>query len=550
MRIAVAQLNPTVGDFGENLQRLLAAYGQARDGGADLVVGPELALAGYPPRDLLDRPEFVREAMVALGRLARAIQGPPLVVGSVVSAHGDPLAPGDRIANGAVVIEGGSIVACHRKILLPTYDVFDEARYFTPGTIATVVPVGRRRVGVSVCEDGWNDKEFWRASRYERDPLAEQAAAGAELLVNVSASPYGIDKPAERRAMVQALGRRHRIPAVFANQVGGNDGLLFDGRSLAVDARGRLIMESPAFVPALSWLDLDRGAGDRAAEPASWEADITSALEMGLADYVRKCGFCEVVLGLSGGIDSALTAALAARALGPERVLGIAMPSRYSSEGSLADARELAARLGIRFEVVPIEPIFQSYLDVLARPFAGRPQDITEENLQARIRGALLMAFSNKIGALLLTTGNKSELATGYATLYGDMCGGLAVLGDLYKTQVYAVARYLNAASARPIIPESTLAKPPSAELRPGQTDEDSLPRYAELDPLLAAYIEETLGIEALAARGFDPALVRRVVRLVEGSEHKRRQMAPSLRVSRKAFGEGRRLPIARAYGC
>jgi NAD+ synthase (glutamine-hydrolysing) len=550
MRVAIAQQNPIVGDLAGNTDRLLAVYTEAQRRGADLVVAPELVLTGYPPRDLLDRPSFVREAVAAIARVARTIQGPPLIVGSVVSDASNPLALSDRLANGAVAIERGTVVACHRKMLLPTYDVFDEARYFVPGQQATVVHLAGVNVGLSVCEDAWNDKEYWHAPRYERDPLAEEAGLGAGLLINLSASPYDRGKAEERFAMLRATAQRHRLPLLYANQVGGNDSLLFDGRSLAVDAEGRVSMLAPAFAEALSFAEIDgkRVVGELTAQPESWEADVTAALQMGLTDYVRKCGFRDVVVGLSGGIDSALTAALAVRALGPGHVIGVAMPSRYSSSASLEDAKELAGRLDIRFEVVAIEPMFHAYLEALAGPFSGYAPDVTEENLQARIRGALLMAFSNKLGSLLLTTGNKSELATGYCTLYGDMCGGLAVISDLYKTQVYAIARYINASSSSPPIPESSLTKPPSAELRPNQTDQDSLPPYPELDAVLEGYIEGALGEEALVARGLDDTLARQVARLVDMSEYKRRQMPPGLRVSRKAFGEGRRIPLAQAY--
>jgi NAD+ synthetase len=550
MRVAIAQLDAVVGDLAGNVDRILTAHDRARAGGADLVVAPELAVTGYPPKDLLDRPAFVADALAALARLVARVDGPALVVGAVVAHEGDPLVASGRIANGAVVIERGRVVGCHRKVLLPTYDVFDEVRYFVPGPRPTVVSLAGRRVGISVCEDAWNDKEYWQTPRYERDPLAEEVAAGADLLVNISASPYDREKPSERLSMLRVTARRHRVPLVYANQVGGNDSLLFDGRSLVIDAAGEIGLLGQPFAEGIFTAEIDGGQvrGDVVPQPQTWEADVTAALEMGLADYVRKCRFKDVVLGLSGGIDSALTAALAARALGPEHVIGVAMPSRYSSEGALTDARDLARRLGIHFDVVGIEPMFQAYLGALEKPFAGRAPDVTEENLQARIRGGLVMAFSNKLGALLLTTGNKSELATGYCTLYGDMCGGLAAISDLYKTQVYAVSRWVNESSPAPVIPESSLTKPPSAELRHDQTDQDTLPPYPVLDAILEGYIEGHVAPEALVARGFDPALVRRVVRMVDTSEYKRRQMPPGLRVSRKAFGEGRRIPIAQAY--
>ncbi len=548
MQLAIAQLNPTIGDLTANVDHLLAAFDAAKAAGAELVVAPELAISGYPPRDLLDRPAFVRDNVAALARLAGQIAGPPFIVGAVVSHAGPPLAVDQRISNGAVVIQDGRIVACHRKMLLPTYDVFDEARYFTPGDMASVVEVCGVPVGLSVCEDVWNDKAYWETPRYKRDPLAEQAEAGAKLLINVSASPYDRGKPQERNAMLRAAARGHNLPLIYVNQVGGNDSIVFDGRSQVFDAQGELVALAPAFASTVQSVSLPGPKQGAGIPHEPWEKDVLAALCLGLADYVEKCGFSTVVVGLSGGIDSALTAAIAARALGPDRVIGVGMPSRYSSQGSLDDARELAARLGIRFDVVSIEPMFQAFLHALEQPFAGRAADVTEENLQARVRGTLLMAYSNKLGSLLLTTGNKSELAVGYSTLYGDMCGGLAVISDVYKTDVYGLANYLNATSTSPPIPTSSIEKAPSAELRPGQADTDSLPPYAELDAVLSGYIEEQLGVDALVARGIPAPLVRRVVRMVDRAEYKRRQMPPGIRVSRKAFGEGRRLPIAQRY--
>ncbi len=549
MLIAAAQLNPTIGDLGANVDRLLAAHAEARARGAACVVAPELAVTGYPPRDLLDSPEFVRDAVAALARLAREVHGPPLICGAVVASRGEPLHPDGRIANGALLLRDGRVEACYRKALLPTYDVFDETRYFAAGDEPVVVEVGGSRIGLTLCEDIWNDKDYWRVPRYTYDPVSAAVQAGAELVLNLSASPYDRDKFSERLRIITALARRHGRPVLYVNQVGGNDSLIFDGRSLATDARGRVTWQLPAFRELVAYAELTGGRieGDEASLPATWEMDVIEALTLGLKDYVRKCGFSRVVLGLSGGVDSALTAVLAARALGPEQVIGLAMPSRYSSKGSQDDAQDLARRLGIRLDTIAIEPVFKAYLDQLAPAFAGRRVDVTEENLQARIRGALLMAYSNKLGALLLTTGNKSELAVGYATLYGDMCGGLAVISDVYKTDVYALARHLNASDPAPI-PEASLTKPPSAELRPQQTDQDSLPPYADLDAVLAGHIDRSLGVQDLIAAGHAPELVRRVVGMVERAEYKRRQMPPGLKVSRKAFGEGRRLPIAQGY--
>ncbi|MBI5509103.1 MAG: NAD+ synthase [Deltaproteobacteria bacterium] len=549
MRIAIAQLNPTVGDLTANVDRLAAAVDDAGAQGAELVVAPELAVTGYPPKDLLENPAFVRDAVAAARRLVDQVRGPALLVGAVISPADDPLAVESRLANGALLIKDGAIRAAHRKLLLPTYDVFDESRYFVPGSTPSTAVLGDLKLGITVCEDIWNDKAYWQAPRYDRDPAAETAALGPDLIVNLSASPFERGKPEERAKMLQALARHHRRPVLYVNQIGGNDSLIFDGRSTAVDATGAITWRAPAYEETVAVATFAGGRleGQVSPEYDSLEADVIDALCLGLSDYARKCGFTKVVLGLSGGIDSAITASLAARALGPAAVLGVAMPSRYSSPGSLADAEELARRLGIRLDVVPIEPLFAPFLTALAPAFQGLAADVTEENLQARIRGTLLMAYANKLGALLLTTGNKSEVAVGYATLYGDMCGGLAPLADLYKTQVYALARHLNDRAGAPI-PEASITKPPSAELRPGQTDQDSLPPYAALDLILEAYIEGRADPAEMVRNGFDARLVARVVAMLHRAEYKRRQAAPGLRVSRKAFGEGRRLPIAQTY--
>ncbi len=548
MKITVAQLNPTIGDLGSNVDRLAQVVSEAD--GSDLVVAPELAVSGYPPRDLLNSTEFRRDTVDALRSLVARVRGPALLCGSIVSAGDDPLTLEDRVANGAVFIRDGVIEACHRKVLLPTYDVFDEARYFEAGDDLTVATVAGVPIGLTVCEDIWNDEAYWGDRRYDRDPAAEAVEAGAKLIVNVSASPYARCKSALRHDMLTALGRHLKTPVLYVNQIGGNDSLIFDGRSLAVDAEGAVTLRLPVFEESVVTATFDgrRVAGPITDEPASWEADVTGALTLGIADYMRKCGFSTAVIGLSGGIDSALTCTLAVRALGKENVIGLSMPSRYSSQGSRDDAAELARRLGIRMDTVPIKPMFDAFLKSLEEPFAGMPADVTEQNLQARIRGALLMAYSNKLGALLLTTGNKSELAVGYATLYGDMCGGLAVISDLYKTQVFDLSRYINAEHNAPI-PENSITKPPSAELAPDQRDEDELPPYEKLDSVLQDYVDELKGLDELLTLGHDPALVRRVIKMVDRTEYKRRQMPPGLRVSCKAFGEGRRLPIAQRYG-
>ncbi len=546
MRIAIAQYNPTIGDLRGNVERLLAAAANALEAGADMLVAPELALTGYPPKDFLDQPAFVQGCLHALATLIR--QAPlPMLVGTVVSAKGDPTTYNGHISNGAILAHAGQVLACHRKNLLPSYDVFDETRYFTPGIETTCVTLHGVRLGLSVCEDIWNDQDYWQHRRYPTDPVTEQVQKGADLLINLSASPYDRNKPDARLAMLRALVRRHKRPILYVNQVGGNDSLLFDGRSMALCAQGETTLRAAPFREELAIGQFQDGrlTGEMTAEPSCWEEDVTEALCLGLRDYLRKTGFDKVVLGLSGGIDSAVVAALAVRALGPSRVAGLAMPSAYSSEGSVTDAQELARRLGIRCDIVPIHDVVASFGRALAPIFDKLMADVTEENLQARVRGSLLMAHSNKFGSLLLTTGNKSEAAVGYCTLYGDMNGGLGPISDLYKTEVYAIARYINSSAGSPVIPESSLTKPPSAELRPDQTDQDSLPPYELLDAILKGYIDEAVSPQLLVARGHPAAVVQRVAGMVDRTEYKRRQMAPGLRVSRKAFGEGRRIPIA-----
>ena len=574
MKIALGQINPTIGDFVGNRGLIEAAVGQAEQGGADLLVLPELAISGYPPKDLLERPAFLaaaQDSLVALtGFLARRRPRTAVLVGfpELMPATG----VGRRVANAAALIEGGQVVAICRKSLLPTYDVFDEWRYFEPGTEAAVVSFRGRTLGISICEDIWNDADFWPQRLYREDPVQKLVDAGADLIVNIAASPFSIEKRVLRPRMLAATARRWGVPLVFVNQVGGQDDLVFDGASAAFDARGEVIAQARAFAPDLAFADLDAGTGDRRALAASAEQAALEALVLGTRDYARRCGFSQALLGLSGGIDSALVACIAARALGPKNVLGVAMPSRYSSPGSLTDARALALGLGIDFDTISIEPMFSAYLAALAPLFArvGAPDadtpgtsDLAAENLQARIRGAILMALSNRTGRLLLTTGNKSEIATGYCTLYGDMAGGLAVISDVPKTLVYRLARAINGGGApgdsggdnggdgggaRPVIPESTLTKPPSAELRPNQTDQDSLPPYDLLDAILEAHLERGMDSATLVAAGFAPAVVEDVVRRVRLSEYKRRQMPPGLKITGKAFGPGRRMPIAQAW--
>jgi NAD+ synthase (glutamine-hydrolysing) len=561
VRIALAQIDTTVGDFVGNALKIRAAAEVARRAGARLVLFPELTVCGYPPRDFLDLPEFVARAAATLEELAREADdatGPALLVGY---PEAPPGAPPPGIYNSLALLRGGRVAAVGRKTLLPSYDVFDETRYFLPSDRVTTTSLALPglSVGLSVCEDVWNDTRFWKRTRYTRDPVKELASAGAELVVNASASPYSLGKQALRERMLSASAVDHGVALAYVNQVGGNDALIFDGGSLLVGRDGAVLARAPLFEEAIVTVGLDGSdprvlgldgrpltAPSPAADPDADE--LFRALVLGVRDYVRKCGFKRVVLGLSGGIDSALTACIAAEALGPEQVLGVAMPSRYSSDHSREDAALLAKALGVRFREIAIEPMHASFLAQLEAS-EGRPLgDLSEQNVQARIRGQILMALSNDTGALVLTTGNKSEIAVGYCTLYGDMAGGLAVIGDLPKGWVYRVARAANARAGRPLIPERTFTKPPSAELKPGQVDQDSLPPYDELDAILHAHVEERLPLEAIVARGFPAETVRRVLRLVVGSEYKRRQAAPVLKVTEKAFGEGRRFPIAHGY--
>ncbi len=558
-RIALAQIDTTVGDFAGNAAKIREVTLRARAHGARLVVFPELALCGYPPRDFLDTPDFLDASAAALAELAEPAewsQNTAVVVGFPEPTDGGP-APG--LHNAVALLENGRVAAVGRKSLLPTYDVFDETRYFLPSHHSTAAPSAAMglRLGLSVCEDIWNDKRFWVKPRYARDPIAELRQAGAALLLNVSASPYNLGKPALRERMVGASAARHRVPIAYVNQVGGNDALVFDGGSMLLGANGEVLARAPLFQEALVVCGLDGaeavveplGSPPLAAREGNRDADeVYRALVLGLRDYARKCGFRKAVIGLSGGIDSALTACLAVEALGAGQVFGVAMPSRYSSSHSREDAAELARNLGVRFREIAIEPMHAAYLEQLDGALGHPLCDLAAQNVQARIRGQLLMAISNEEGSLCLSTGNKSELAVGYCTLYGDMAGGLAVLGDVPKTLVYRVARVANARAGRTLIPERTFTKPPSAELKPDQVDQDALPPYEQLDDILAAYIEERLPVEKIVARGHAPELVRKVLRMVVATEYKRRQAAPVLRVTGKAFGEGRRLPIAHAY--
>lgn len=547
MRLALGQINPTVGDLDGNARLILDVARRAAAGGADLAVFPELALNGYPPRDLIEVPSFLRRTRQRLEQLAAEAAG--IGVDLLVGFVGQARDAGERRAsNSAAVLSGGRIVFEQKKLLLPTYDVFDEWRYFAPAHEQHVCEIHGLRLGVTICEDVWNDKQFWERPRYPRDPVSELATQGIDLLINIASSPYHMTKRGFREDMLRSAVDRLRVPAVMVNQVGGNDQLLFDGSSFALDSHGHTAARALSFQSDLVFFDTDTGEGDLHDSPPGELEAVYDALVMGLRDYVRKCGFGHVVLGLSGGIDSALTTALAVDALGKENVTGLGMPGPYSSEGSVNDARAMAEALDIRFEVVPITPAYNTFVETLAPLFAGREPDVTEENIQARLRGATLMAFSNKFGALTLTTGNKSELAVGYCTLYGDMVGGLAVISDVPKTLVYELCRVGNRRH-NGAIPEAVFTKPPSAELRPDQKDTDSLPPYEILDPILKLYVEEHVEPAEIARElELDLDLVRRICRMVDRNEYKRQQAAPGLRVTSKAFGVGRRFPIAQRF--
>ena len=550
MRVALAQIDPTVGDIDGNVERVLDAARRASAAGARIVVLPELAITGYPPRDLLERPRFVDDNLAALRRVA---EGAPadvvLLVGFVDRAN---VQVGRRLHNAVAAIAGGGVMQVVHKRLLPTYDVFDEDRYFEPGERSEPIEVDGVRIGVTICEDIWNDVDVEiRARRYEDNPIADLRAAGAGLIVNLAASPFTLAKRVARSEMLAGVARNNEVPIVFVNQVGGNDDLLFDGASAIYGPDGAIWARAASWSEDLVVAEVAPG-GEVKPEPPTDEAAALEAITLGVRDYARKCGFRRAVLGLSGGIDSALTAVIAARALGPENVLAVAMPTRYSSKGSLTDSEALVGALGIEYRVIGIDDVFQSYIDEIGPHLEalGPPpaNDVTFENIQARIRCAVLMAISNRFGSLLLTTGNKSEIAVGYSTLYGDMAGGLAVISDLPKTFVYRVAREVNREAGREIIPSAILTKAPSAELRDNQTDQDSLPPYEALDPILELYVEDGCSIDDIVARGHDEATVRRVVRMVRVNEYKRRQMPPGLIVTKKAFGPGRRYPIAQRY--
>ncbi|MCC6548399.1 NAD+ synthase [Candidatus Sumerlaeota bacterium] len=544
IRIALAQINVTVGDLEGNTARAIEAVREAGRGGADLVILPEQTIPGYPAKDLLTQKHFVRRCGSALERFAKETAGGAASLIGFPEAHAGQ---GHGVYNAAALCRGGVVEMVYRKWLLPTYDVFDEDRYFDEGSSVALFDLKGKRVAITVCEDLWNDELYWSHRRYQRDPIRACMDAGAEMIVSMSASPFSLGKPAVRGAMFGAAARSHKVPIAVTNAVGGNDDLIFDGGSAVFGADGGAIAQARLFTDELVYGDVfSSGASGKVAVVGDELTQLREALVLGVRDYVRKCGFQRVLIGLSGGIDSALVAVLAADALGAENVHGVAMPSRYSSEHSITDARKLAENLGIKFSLIPIEEMFQAALSQLAPNLEERGRQIAEENLQSRLRGMTLMALSNASGDLVLTTGNKSELSVGYCTLYGDMCGGLSVIGDVPKTMVYSLSRFINERAGRALIPEDTLTKPPSAELRPDQKDTDSLPPYDILDPIIRGYTEESLDADALIARGHDAATVRRVIRMIEVNEYKRRQSPPVLKVTSRAFGAGWRMPIAR----
>ena len=544
MKIALGQINPTVGDFRGNAAKIIDYARRAATGGAGLAIFPELSICGYPPRDLVERPEFLEQNRQTALQIAQQLNDIAVICGLVTPAAS---ATGKTANNSAALLSGGEIAFQQSKRLLPTYDVFDELRNFEPAVSQQLFSLAGQQVALTICEDAWNDKSFWRRQLYPIDPVEELVRAGGELVINISASPYHSGKRELRERMFQALARRHNRTVVLVNQVGGNDSVIFDGTSLAVAPDGRIVAQACSFAEELIFFDTTSLSGDMRELDHDPVAADYAALVLGTRDYVVKCGFHRVIVGLSGGIDSALTACIAVDALGAENVTGVSMPGPYSSRGSVEDAEALARNLGIRMETVRITETWDVMRRSLREIFRGRPDDATEENMQARIRGMILMSLSNKFNALVLSTGNKSELAVGYCTLYGDMAGGLAVVSDVPKVRIYELARYVN--SRRALIPESTMTKPPSAELRPDQKDTDSLPPYDVLDPILEDYIEDLKPPAQIAhERGQDLELVRRIVRMVNRAEYKRQQASPGLKISEKAFGMGRRLPIAQKW--
>ncbi|MGD9038101.1 MAG: NAD+ synthase [Desulfobacteraceae bacterium] len=541
MRIAIAQINPIIGDFGYNTSLIIKASEQARKEGCSLAIFPELTVLGYPPKDLLEKPSFVDENLKRLKHLAAQIKGIHILCGYVDK---NPRKTGKPLVNTAGLIQDGRVVKKGGKRLLPTYDVFDETRYFEPADESLLFELDGKRIGVTICEDIWNFGDFEGVPKYEVDPVSDLHSREMDMLINISASPYTLGKAALRMNMLKKISSEYEIPTIYCNQVGGNDDLLFDGFSMVVDAEGRLIHVGKEFETDLLIWDTNKAHKALKKPFQSEEGSVLKGLIMGTRDYTFKCGFEKVLVGLSGGLDSSLVAVIAQMAMGAENVTGISMPSQYTSDMSREDAKGLASNLGIHFEEIPIDAVYASYRQSLAHAFKGLNEDVTEENIQARIRGNFLMALSNKFNSLLLTTGNKSEFATGYCTLYGDMSGGLAVISDVPKTMCYRIARYIN--RERQLIPERVISRTPSAELKPDQTDQDILPPYDVLDSILEAAVEKNLAFNEIVALGYDPEVVKDVLKRLMVNEYKRRQAPPGLKVTTKAFGYGRRYPIAR----
>jgi len=541
VKIALGQINPTVGDFKRNGGKIIDFSHRAKSAGAGLILFPELSVCGYPPRDLVERPSFVTHNSETLEHIASETRGIAVICGVVTPAHAET---GKSVMNSAALLQDGKIAFLQSKMLLPTYDVFDEMRNFAPAARQHLFPFCGKQMALTICEDAWNDKHFWNKRLYTFDPVEALVKSGGSFVLNISASPFWLGKREFRREMLASIARTQNVPVAMVNQVGGNDSLVFDGSSLVLNRAGEVIAQGKSFEEDLVYFDSDSLTGEAHPQIEGEEASVYAALVLGTRDYVNKCGFKRVIVGLSGGIDSALTAVIAADAVGAENVIGVGMPGPYSSQGSIDDARELARNLGIRFELLSINDAYSSYSQTLEPVFRGLTPDATEENIQSRARGTLLMALSNKFCAIVLSTGNKSELGVGYCTLYGDMVGGLAVISDVPKTMVYRLSHYVN--SRRKVIPQASLEKPPSAELRPDQKDSDTLPPYEVLDAILEDFVEDSRTAEQIAAvRGFDVTLVRRVIRMVERAEYKRQQAAPGLKISAKAFGYGRRFPIA-----
>jgi len=543
VKIALGQINPTVGDFSGNAAKIIQFVEQARSAGAGMILFPELSVCGYPPRDLVERPSFVARNRTTAEQIAAETRGIAVICGLVTRAEADS---GKTVMNSAALLREGRIEFIQSKMLLPTYDVFDEMRNFAPAHSQQLFSFCGKQMALTICEDAWNDKHFWNKRLYRIDPIEELVRAGGNFVLNISSSPFWIGKRELRRDMLAAIAKNQHVPVAMVNQVGGNDSLVFDGSSLVLAPDGNVIAQGKSFEEDIIFFDSSNLTGEMHEQIAGEEASAYEALVLGTRDYVHKCGFQRAIIGLSGGIDSALTAGIAVDALGAANVIGVGMPGPYSSPGSISDARALAENLGIRFELLSINEIYQSANATLASAFAGLPEDVTEENIQSRARGLILMSLSNKLGALVLSTGNKSELAAGYCTLYGDMVGGLAVISDVPKTLVYRLSAYVNSRAGKSVIPQATIDKAPSAELRPDQKDSDSLPPYDVLDTIVEDYVEESRSAEQIVQdHGYDPDLVKRVIAMIARSEYKRQQAAPGIKITPKAFGYGRRFPIA-----